>query len=154
MTQIGLPSIFRGALLVLPFHMDCKIRGGLFFELQDGRFQFLDSYETPPLIIGADYVLADHELTNFLQTRNIEEVTFRPAVLWNRKLNEELHTHARVHVGRKFEADQIASLNLEGDQMLLMDGLSLFVSPSLKMALEASRFDYLQFTEGLSDFTF
>ena len=136
----------------MPFHLDCTEPSSLLYELNDGRFQFMDGSVTAPLMIGYEYVLASHEFCDFLEPHDLDRVEFVPAVLWNRAQDVETRTHKRLKVGQFFTQDQINDLNLDGPRLLTMDDRYLFVSPILKEILEASGFEYLRFSEGLSKF--
>jgi len=46
----------------------------------------------------------------------------------------------------------VRDIDLDGERFLLMDDQYVFVSDSLRVRLEASRFEYLRFTEGLDGF--
>ena len=137
------------------YHMNCTIPGDDLYRLKDGRFQFLRSYETAPLMHGADsggvqYVLADKKLASFLQSLDLDQVSFQPVVLWNRKSDEEIHTHSLVSIGRCVEESQVAHIELDGYQLCSIEPFSkeIFVSGLLKEALENAGFEYLQFREG------
>jgi hypothetical protein len=101
---------------------------------------------------GHGYFLVDKELANFLQHLNIPGVTFKDAIVWDRENNKEYHSHKEVIVTQHFTSDQINTLNLEGDRILVMGNEYIFVSPMLKDKLVNSRFNYLEFSEGLSRF--
>jgi hypothetical protein len=62
------------------------------------------------------------------------------------------HTHTRVFVQRSVFPEEVKSLDLDGLQMFAMNGEHFFVSPSLKFALEANEFSYLESSEGLTGF--
>ena len=112
----------------------------------------MDGTVIAPLMVGFQYVLANYELCDFLESLDLERVEYIPAILWNRATNEETRTHKRLKVGQFFASDQINDLNLDGPRLLTMDDTSLFVSPDLKELLEASGFECLRFSEGLSRF--
>ncbi len=105
-----------------------------------------------PLIVGFRFVLANEDLVSHLKSLEIERVTYEPAVIWDPKRRIELTTHNRLRVGQYFEADQINDLDLDGHRLLVMGDSYLFVSPSLKRALDKEGFDYLRFNEGLTQF--
>ena len=136
----------------MPFHLDCTEPSSLLYELEDGRFQFMDGTVTAPLMVGFQYVLASYDLCDFLEPLELDRVEYAPAILWNRSRNEETRTHKRLKIGQFFTSDQINDLNLDGPRLLTMDDSSLFVSPALKELLEASGFECLRFSEGLSWF--
>jgi hypothetical protein len=140
--------------------MSCTILGDELYRLEDGRFQFLRSDETAPFIYGADaggaqYVLADDELTSFLRSLDLDQVSFEPAVLWNRKTDVEVHTHTLVSIDRYIEANQVEQFELGGYQLCFAEieggrggrgvSMRICVNSLLKDALEDAGFEYLQF---------
>ena len=112
----------------------------------------MDGTVSAPLMIGYRYVLANHDLSDFLESLDLDRVEFAPAVLWNRSRDEETRTHKRLKVGQLFTPDQINDLNLDGPRMLTMDDRWLFVSPVLRELMEASDFECFRFSKGLSEF--
>jgi len=137
---------------MLPFHLGCTDFSSLLFELSDGRFQFISDSVVAPLMTGHQYVLVENNLAKFLEELELDQVSFRPAVIWNRRLDEELHTHKRLVAGKTFFSDQISELDLTGKQLYLMQDEYIFVSPELKDVLEAQGFERLHFSEGMSEF--
>ena len=135
------------------YRVNCTIEGDDLYALKDGRFQFLRSSETAPLMGGFNsdgmhHVLAENKLAGFLQSLDLDQVTFQPAVLWNRKADEEVHTHTLISIGRCLEASQIEDIELDGYQLCFLHSnrySGINVSSSLKDALENEGFEYLQF---------
>lgn len=136
----------------LPFHVFCEFPAVRVYELDDGRFQLIDSGPISPFLAGYRYLLVEQSLATFLNMLGIERVRHEPAVLFNRGTGEELNTHVRLHVGRFFHENQLLDLALDGPRLLVMNDQHYFVSPELKVRLEASSFRYLRFTEGLGGF--
>jgi hypothetical protein len=136
----------------LPFHVFCDLPAVRVYELNDGRFQLIDPGPISPFLSGYRYLLVERELAAFLTALGIERVRYEPAVLFNRGTGEELRTHVRLHVGQLFSENQLLDLPLDGLRLLAMHDQEYFVSPELKVELEASPFHYLRFTEGLSGF--
>ena len=136
----------------LPFHIFCELPAVRVYELDDGRFQLIDSGPISPFLAGYRYLLVEQSLATFLATLGIERVRHEPAVLFNRGTGKELHTHIRLHVSQFFNQNQLLDLPLDGLRLLTMDDQYYFVSPELKARLEVSSFRYLRFTEGLSGF--
>ena len=137
---------------MLPYHVECSTENCLLYELEDGRFQIMTGQVSAPLIVGFRFVLANEELVSFLKSLEIARVAYETAVIWDSRRRRELTTHYRLRVGQYFEAGQISDLDLDGHRMLVMGDSALFVSPSLKRALENAKFDFLRFSEGLSRF--
>jgi hypothetical protein len=101
---------------------------------------------------GYQYLLVGKVLAKHLKSLKVPHVTFAPVAILNRTTGEEHHLHTRVFVHRTFSPDEIKSLALDGLQMFSLNGEHFFISPSLKFALEANEFSYLEFSEGLSGF--
>jgi hypothetical protein len=137
---------------MLPYLLTSEEDSVALLALEDGRFQMLEQGPVARFAAGYQYLLVDKVLGKYLKSLKVPEVTFAPAVVLNRTTGEEHRSHTRVFVGRSFHADEIKALALDGLQMLAMNGEHFFVSPSLKYALEANAFSYLQFSEGLSAF--
>jgi len=103
-------------------------------------------------MIGYRYVLADQELSKLFESLDLDRVEISPAIIWNRQIDKEFHTHHRIRIGQFFSPDQINDLNLDGDRLLIMNNESVFVSPGLKERLECAKLGFLRFTKGLSEF--
>lgn len=101
---------------------------------------------------GYQYLLVGKTLARYLRSLKVPHVTFAPAAIVNRTTGEVHHSHSRVFVAQTFLPDQICSLNLDGLQLYVMTGEHFFVSPSLRYALEANEFHYLEFSECMSGF--
>jgi hypothetical protein len=121
-------------------------------ELADGRFQMLEQGSISQFASGYKYLLLGRGLAKYVRTLKVPQITFAPAVIFNPTTREEHHSHTRVFVNQTFSPDEIASLNLDGMRIFAMNGEHYFITPSLKFALEANEFSYLQFSEGLSGF--
>ena len=136
----------------LPFLVSCELPAVRVYELDDGRFQLIDPGPISPFLAGYRYLLVEQAFAAFLAALEVERIRHEPAVLFNRATGEELHTHVRLHVGQFFNQNQLLELQLDGLRLLAMNDQYYFVSPELKVMLEASPFTYLRFTEGLSGF--
>ena len=121
-------------------------------ELGDGRFQVLEQGPVAQFASGYQYLLVGRVLAKYLKSLKVPQITFVPAVIFNPTTGEELRSHTRVLVHQSFSPDEIKSLALDGLQMFAMNGEHFFVTPSLKFALEANQFSYLEFSEGQSAF--
>jgi len=121
-------------------------------ELDDRRFQMLAPGQVARFAPGYQYLLVDKALAKYLKSLKVPQITFAPAVIVNRTTGEEHRSHTRVFVHQAFSRGEVKSLALDGRQLVAMNGEHFFVSPSLKFALEANEFSYLQFSEGLSGF--
>ena len=137
---------------MLPYLITSNEDSVALLELDDGRFQMLEPGPIAQFASGYQYLLLGKALTKYLKSLKVPQVTYAPAVILNRATGEEHRSHTRVFVHRSFIQNEIKSLALDGRQILAMNGEHFFVSPSLKFALEANEFSYLQFTEGLSAF--
>jgi hypothetical protein len=138
--------------LALPFYIYCDEPADSLYQLQDGRFQLIAGGPIAPFMVGSDYVLIEEALANFLLVRGLDDIRFAPAIIYRRSTGEEYRTHEQITVRQRFDQRTIRDLALDGDRLLLMNNRYLFVSPTLKIALEDSGFRYLRFSEGLSEF--
>jgi hypothetical protein len=118
-------------------------------ELPDGSFQMLRQGKIAQFASGYQYLLVSRVLARYLKSLKVPRVTFAPATIIDRTTRELHHSHTRVFVGQTVLPEHVNSMDLEGLQMFAMSGEHYFVSPSLKYALEANAFHYLEFTEGL-----
>jgi len=137
---------------MLPYLITSNEDSVALLELEDGRFQMLEQGPVARFASGYQYLLVDRALAKYIKSLKVPQITFSPAVILNRATGQEHRSHTRVFVHRSFSPDEIKVLALDGRQMLAMNGEHFFVSPSLKFALEANEFSYLQFSEGLSAF--
>ena len=137
---------------MLPFLITSREDSVPLLELEDGRFQMLEQGPVAKFAPGYQYLLVDRALARYMRSLKVQEVTFAPAVIVNRTTGQEIRSHTKVFVSRSFHADEIKTLSLEGLQLLTMNYEHFFASPSLKYALEANAFGYLEFSEGLGAF--
>ena len=137
---------------MLPYLITSNEDSVALLELDDGRFQMLESGPIAQFASGYQYLLLGKPLAKYLKSLKVPQVTFAPAVILNRTTGEEHRSHTRVFVHRSISQGEVKTLSLDGRQILAMNGEHFFVSPSLKFALEANEFSYLQFSEGLSAF--
>ena len=137
---------------MLPYLVTSNEDSVALFELDDGRFQMLQQGPIARFATGYQYLLVDRALAKYLKSLKVPQVTFAPAIILNRATGEEYRSHLRVLVSKSFHADEIKSLDLDGLQLLAMNREHYFVSPSLKFALEANEFEFLEFSVGLSAF--
>jgi hypothetical protein len=137
---------------MLPYLVTSNEDSVALLELDDGRFQMLEPGPVARFASGYQYLLVDRALAKYLKSLKVPQITFSRAVVLNRTTGEEHRSHTRVFVSRTFHSGEIKALALDGLRMLSMNGEHYFVSPSLKFALEANEFSYLEFSEGLSGF--
>jgi hypothetical protein len=137
---------------MLPYLVTSNEDSVALLELEDGRFQMLEPGPIAEFASGYQYLLLGKALAKYLKSLKVPQVTYAPAVIVNRTTGEQHRSHTRVFVHRSFSQNEVKSLALDGRHILAMNGEHFFVSPSLKFALEANEFSYLQFTEGLSAF--
>lgn len=136
----------------LPYYISCNVPFARVYELDDGRFQFIEPGTSAPYMTGYQALLVENELADFLRSLGLDRVKFEPVVLFNRATGEEQSSHTRIHVGQLFREDQILGMELDGPRLLTLNDEYYFASPELKKLLEQSPFSYLSFTEGLSGF--
>ncbi len=103
-------------------------------------------------MIGYGYVLADRALAKYLVSRRLQEIEIRPATLYRRTTNEEFDTHAEICIGSEIEFEKFDEVQAHGEQLAIMGKQYLFASSALKEELERAKFEYLRFSEGLSEF--
>ena len=136
----------------LPFHVSCSEPSVSLFLLADGRFQLTKDGPIAPFMSGPGYFLVENDLAHFLEDLNIPDIRFDPAVIWHRSRDLEYLTHTNLLIERYFTPDTISELDLTGEKFYSMNDNYLFVSPALKRLMERGSFQYLHFSEGLSDF--
>jgi hypothetical protein len=137
---------------MLPYLITTNEDSVALLQLSDGRFQMLGQGTVAQFAAGHQYLLVGRALGRYLKSLKVPQVTFAPVVILNRATGEEHRSHTRVFVHRSISQAEVKTLALEGRQLVAMNGEHFFVSPSLKFALEANEFSYLQFSEGLSAF--
>ncbi len=135
-----------------PFNISAKTQGDDLIQLDDGRFQLISGGGISPLMVGFSYVLAIKDLASFLVDTGAEGFQIEPATIWRRREDREYHSHERIIVHSHFSSDEIDKLDLTGNGLMFMDNRYLFVTPSLKAAIERANFDFLVFTPGLEGF--
>jgi hypothetical protein len=136
----------------LPFYISSKVPFARVYELEDGRFQFVESGTSAPYMECYQALLVENLLADFLRSLGLNRVKFEPVVLFDRTTGEEQRSHTRVRVGQLFREDQILDMELDGPRLLTLNDEYYFASPDLKNLLERSPFAYLRFSEGLSGF--
>ena len=137
---------------VLPYHMYYDGNAARLYQLNDGRFQIIDKGALTPLMIGYRYALIEAPLASYLLSLNVSGVSFRPAVIWDRRKDQEHHSHRNMILDQRFEPARIGDLDLAGKRILRMGEEYLLISPELKERLESSPFKYLKFSKGLRGF--
>jgi hypothetical protein len=137
---------------MLPYLVTCNEDSVSLLELEDGRFRMLEQGSIARFASGYQYLLLDRALAKYLKSLKVPRITLTPAVILNPTTGEEHRSHMRVFGARPIHTEELKSLDLDGLQLLAMNGEHYFVSPSLRFALEANEFHFLQFSEGLSAF--
>ncbi|MET0987407.1 MAG: hypothetical protein ABW034_18595 [Steroidobacteraceae bacterium] len=137
---------------MLPYLVTSNEDSVALLELDDGRFRMLGQGSVAQFATGYQYLLVDRALAKYLKSLKVPQIAFAPAVVLNHTTGVERRSHTRVFVHQCFHLGELKALALDGLQMYAMNGEHFFVSPSLKFALEANEFSYLQFSEGLSGF--
>lgn len=134
----------------LPFFLATPPTTNL-YKLDDGRFQLISSAEVLPIMTGPNYFLAENSVAEQFQMLNVENASYRPAMIWDRKLDVEYPNYQEITVSSHFDAEMINDINLDGSRFLILGNAYVFVTPGLKEAIENSGMD-LKFSEGLSGF--
>jgi hypothetical protein len=137
---------------MLPYLIESRLPVVRLFELDDGRFQLLESGDIGPFLPGFGYLLVERELAEFLSEHDVDRIVLDEAVLFDRPSGQEFRTHVRIQVRQYFTSEQINDLDLNGLRLLTMNDEYYFASPELKERLEQSPFDYLSFSQGLEGF--
>jgi len=137
---------------LLPFFIESTIYPVRLFELDDGRFQLLESGAVGPFLPGHGYLIVERRLASFLIEQDVERIVCEDAVLFDRASGSEYRTHVRLRIGQYFTPGQINDLDLDGLRLLTMNDEYYFVSPELRERLKHAQFDYLVFSEGLTGF--
>lgn len=135
-----------------PYFVYTKIKSVNLYQLNDGRFQMIKQGSLALLMCGYQYVIVEDKFADYLDALDIRSIELRKVIIWNRQTNKEFRNYKQILFDRHFSLNQINDLNIDGIKMMLMDNHHLFVSPKLKQILEKSEFDYLLFSEGLSQF--
>src|SRR5262245_50785001 len=100
--------------------MYCEGNTARLYQLSDGRFQIVDKGAVTPLMVGYGYALLEAPLASYLQSLNVSGVSFRPAVIWDRRKDQEYHSHQNMIVDQRFERGRISELDLDGKRILRM----------------------------------
>ena len=133
------------------FHVACTVEAPLMLELQNGSIRCVEDKPLPPFVTRYQLVLAEPRLADFLLHLDIPRLRIESVVVHSAD-GGEIRTHHRVRVGQYFTPAQVRDLNLDGDRLLTMNDEYLFVNESLKRKLREAGFEYLRFSEGLSEF--
>ena len=137
---------------MLPLFVTSNEDSASLLEVEGGRFRMLEQGSIARFASGYQYLLLERGLARYLKALKVPGITLAPAVILNPTTGEEHRTHMRVFGAKPIHADDLGSLDLEGPQLFAMNGERYFVSPSLRFALEANEFWFLEFSEGLSAF--
>lgn len=135
---------------MLPFHINVENDVGL-FQLKDGRFQPTQKGALSQIMVGFKYVLVENKIAHYFQSLNIERVTFKPAIIWERTIDTEHKNYQQMCINHHFDYSMARDINLEGKQFLLMDNRYLFASPELAKVLLSSDLGF-SLREGFSEF--
>jgi hypothetical protein len=136
----------------LPFCMFCSETGVNLYQLKDGRFQIITKGKITPLMIGYGFALVEEKFAEYLEQLDLPSLEIEDAIIYDPTDKNEIRTHRQLKIGQHFSGDMASDIDLDGERILLMDNSYLFVTPQLKKRLENSEFDYLRFSEGLSEF--
>lgn len=134
----------------LAFYVSSENNAAL-IQLQNGKFQKTTNASLGELLSGHGYVLVKDDLANAIEDLEVQGVTFKPAILWDRKTDVDENGYQQAFIDNTFSSDEIEFLSLDGNKFFLMDDKYVFVSPKLKEKLANSKFQ-LVFSLGLSEF--
>lgn len=145
--------------------MSCTQPHARLYHLADGRFQIVEEGNLASMMIGYDYVLVEGDFAQYLTTLDLPGLEIIDAIIYEPWLKKEIRTHKQLLIDQQFSSDMMRNshqssspdtihreIDLDGERFLLMDRQYVFVSSGLRERLEASGFNYLRFTEGLSEF--
>lgn len=135
---------------MIPYHVETSSPIDL-YQLGDGRFQVTKRGNAGDFISGFKYLLVRSKIADVLKTMDIDRVSFKPAVIWDRKTDEEDHSFTQMVVNHHFDSENLNDINTEGSQFLILDNRYLFVSPELKGRLEPMNLGLI-FSRGFGDF--
>ncbi len=133
-----------------PFLLEVSNSTGL-YQLKDGRYQTIKDGEPDPMMIGHGYILVTTDMAEKLQAIGVENISFEPAVIWDRQYDIEYSNYQLMSVHRHFDHSHFPDVDLDGKCFLVMDNHHLFATPELKQTLETAGFGF-EFSEGLSRF--
>src|SRR4030095_7037758 len=136
----------------LPYHMTCPQSHARLYQLKDHRFQIVEEGGLAPVMIGYEYVLVEEDFAQYLTSLYLPRLEIIDAIIYDPRLKQEIRTYRELRIDQQFSSGMIRDIDLDGERFLLMDRQYLFVSGPLRKRLEASRFKYLRFTEGLTEF--
>lgn len=105
-----------------------------------------------PFMAGRGYLLVEKALATFLRQHEVERVSFTSAILFSPRTGEEFDSYVSIRVSQFFVPNEMLDLDVSGKRLLTLNDQYYFASPELKAVLEASAFQYLEFSEGLSGF--
>lgn len=134
------------------YHLTCGAASSPLIRLSDGRFQIIEDGPLTPLMTGYKYFLVDQALAEYLEALKIPNIRFEPATIWHREHDRNHSSHTELVVERTLSPKEIAQVEVSGHQVFALNDRYLFISPLLKLELENSNFNDLQFSEGLSEF--
>lgn len=112
----------------------------------------MEQQSPAPFMAGRGHLLVEKALAIFLQQLEVERVGFRPAILFSPRTGEQFDSHVSIRVSEFFVPNEMLDLDVSGKRLLMLNDQLYFASLELKAVLEASAFQYLEFSEGLSGF--
>ncbi|WP_020405635.1 hypothetical protein [Hahella ganghwensis] len=136
---------------MIPFLLEITNKIGL-YQLADGRFQLTQEGTPEAIMIGYEYIIVRNDIADaFTDLCTGGGLSFRPAIIWDRKKDKEYNNYREMMVEQHFGSQDLNALDLNSKQFLVMDNRYLFVTPALKESMVNSRLDF-EFSEGLSFF--
>jgi hypothetical protein len=140
------------ARMNLPYYMYCSEMSANLYPLKDGKFQIITQGKLVPLMVGYNYALVEKTFAEYLEQLDLPQLDIKDAIIYNPADKKEIRTYSQLKTGQHFSADMLGDIGLDGERIFLMNNSYLFVSEQLKRRLEDSEFQYLRFSEGLSEF--
>src|SRR5262249_29749784 len=105
----------------LPFHVSSSEPAAPLFRLSDGRFHLTKDGPLAHFMSGWRYFLMEEDLFSFLQNFDIPRISFKPAVIWNRRTNEEFSNYSNLQVEEFFDSRTMNELDLTGFRFYSFD---------------------------------
>lgn len=121
------------------------------FLLKDGRYQKITKGALEPVLVGVKYILIKKEIAEYFESLDIDRVSFKPAIIYDRSDESENTDYVRMIVNHHFDTTEFNDIDTSGKQFLLFNNEYLFVTTELKDILEKSNFGF-EFRYGFSYF--
>ena len=120
-------------------------------SLNKGHYQRMRGEKLPHLMVGFKYIVVSKRLKDIIETIQVEGISFSPVkIMLTNKVAADGYFF-EMAVQNTFNSSDYAKIATDGCKMYVMDSQYLFVTHSIREALEAYELD-LEFSVGLSNF--